>query len=66
MTSVLIKREKLEIVVHTGIKPYEHEDRDWSYDSTSQETPKIFRKPAEAGQKAWGRFFVTDLRRKQL
>lgn len=52
MTSVLIKREYLEIDVHTGRKPCEQEDGDWSDDSTSQRTRKTSRKPPEAEQEA--------------
>ena len=51
MTDVLIKRGNLDT------------DTDWSDVSTSQGRPKMASKPPDARGEAWGRFFLTALKR---
>lgn len=65
MTIVLIKRENLETVKHTGRIPCEREGRDWGVVSTDQRPQKIASKPLEGRGKAWNILFLIALKRNQ-
>ena len=65
MTIVLIKRENLDTVKHTGRIPREHEGRDWGDVSLDQRSQKIASKPLEGRGKAWYILFLIALKRNQ-